>query len=133
MLIINFAHPLTEGQLNKIEELIGQKVDRIINITVHFDTETAFGDQVKKLIKEVSLTPLEWQTLPILLIPPSLNYIAVTLQAALHGIMGYFAPIVRISPTKDNTFTQQFEVAEIINLQNIRDTYREKGRNGTLI
>ena len=56
--------------------------------------------------------------------PPSYNFGAATLIAELHGRTGYFLPIIRIRPEPDST-PRRFEVAEIINLQAVRDEARE--------
>ena len=57
--------------------------------------------------------------------PPALNFAAVTLIAHLHGRMGYFPPIVRTRPVPD-ALPPRFEVAEIINLQDVRQRARRK-------
>ena len=59
-------------------------------------------------------------TLPLLINPPALNVIAVTLLAELHGGMDYFPAVGRLRPL-DGTLPPRFEVAEIINLQAVRD------------
>jgi len=75
------------------------------------------------------LTPEEWQTLPIIVNPPSLNFSAVTLLAELHGRCGYFPAIVRLRPVPGSLPTR-FEVAEIINLQVVREKARVKRNKG---
>ncbi len=124
VIIINFSHPLTDEQIRKIEEILGSEIGEIRNVKVQFNNDVPFDQQVAKIIDNVGLSPEEWQTLPILIIPPSLNYIAVILQATLHGLMGYFAPIIRIKPVK-NSIPLRFEVAEIINLQSLRERFRK--------
>jgi hypothetical protein len=54
---------------------------------------------------------------------PSLNHIAACVLAELHGRMGYFPTILRMRPVAGST-PPQFEVAEIINLQAVRDQAR---------
>lgn len=58
---------------------------------------------------------------------PSLNFIAAVLLAELHGRMGYFPTIVRLRPVADAT-PRRFEVAELIDLQSVRDVARIKRR-----
>jgi len=55
----------------------------------------------------------------------SLNFDALTLIAAIHDIMGYFPPIVRIKPV-EGSVPPRFEVAEVINLQEVRERFRER-------
>ena len=54
---------------------------------------------------------------------PSLNFIAGLLLAELHGRMGYFPPILRLRPVSDS-LPPRYEVAEILNLQAVRDAAR---------
>ena len=125
MLILNFSHPLTDEQIAQIQRFTGRKIDEVRQIQTHFDNEKPFDEQVEEVIKACNLTPEEWQTLPIIIVPPAFNFIAVTLLAALHGLMGYFPPVIRLKPVKD-TVPPRFKVAEIINLQQVREKYRER-------
>ena len=101
MIILNFTHPLTPEQLAQIEALAadaGRPVARTIQIPSQFDNEKAYAPQVAALADACELTPAEWQTTPLLIVPPALNFIAVTLLAELHGRMGYFPSCVRMRP-----------------------------------
>jgi len=120
MLVLNFAHPITEEQQAQIEALTGHAITRIIDIPSHIDVQQPIEPQVRALADAVELSSQEWQTLPILINPPSLNFSAVVLLAELHGRMGYFPPIVRLRPVQ-NSVPPRFEVAEIVDLQGIRD------------
>jgi len=71
------------------------------------------------------LAPQEWQTASILVNPPSLNFITALVLAELHGRMGYFPPVVRLRPVKE-ALPPRYEVAEILNLQAVRDAARLK-------
>jgi hypothetical protein len=71
------------------------------------------------------LSSEELQTKPILVNLPSLNTIAALLLAELHGRMGYFPPVLRLRPVSGVT-PPRFEAAEIINLQEIRDSARKQ-------
>jgi len=123
MLILNFAHPLTDEQLARIKELTGQEIERIIVINSHIDPQQPLAPQIIAMADAAGLTSEEWQTLPILINPPSLNFSAVALIAELHGRMGYFPPCVRMRPV-EGAVPLQFEVAEIIDLQAVRDRAR---------
>jgi hypothetical protein len=125
MLILNFAHPLTDEQLGQLEKLTGQKVEDIIELKVSFDNAKSFAEQVKELVDSCGMSPVDWQTKSILIVPPSLNFIAVTLIAELHGRMGYFPPVVRLRPV-EGAVPPKFEVAEIIDLQAVRDRARRE-------
>jgi len=56
---------------------------------------------------------------------PSLNFIAALLLAELHGRMGYFPPILRLRPA-EGSVPPRYAVAEILNLQALRDAARLK-------
>jgi hypothetical protein len=123
MIILNFAHPLTDAQLAKIRELAGHDIERTIAVPTHFDQARPFTEQVRELLAKLSLTAEQWQTTPLLINPPSFAPIAATLLAELHGRCGYFPTIVRLKPIAGTT-PPQFEVAELLNLQAIRDVAR---------
>ena len=124
MILINFSHPLTTEQRTQIESLTEQPIARTIERPAQFDTEQPFAPQVTALIDALNLSLTQWQTEPLLLIPPALNFGAVTVQAELHGRCGYFVPIVRLRPVP-NVLPPRYEVAEIINLQTVRAHARE--------
>ena len=125
MLLLNFSHPLTADHLAQIEALVGQPIQRVVDAPAQFDHAQPFDQQVQTLADGMALTAEEWQTLPLLVNPPALNVIAVTLLAELHGRMGYFPAVVRLRPVAGST-PPRFEVAEIINLQAVRDGARRQ-------
>jgi hypothetical protein len=125
MLLLNFGHPLTEAHLARIRELVGRDLERVIPVPTHFDHARTFDEQVRELLATVPLTPDQWQTTPLIINPPSLAPITAVLLAELHGRSGYFPTILRLRPIA-GTLPPQFEVAELINLQAIRDSARSQ-------
>jgi hypothetical protein len=125
MLLLNFSHPLTPEHLAQIEGLAGEKVERVIDVATHFDHDSPFSEQVEALVDGIGLAPQEWQTLPLLVNPPALNLIAVALLAHLHGRMGYFPTVLRLRPISGSV-PPRFEVAELVNLQAVRDAARRR-------
>lgn len=123
MIVVNFSHPLTVDQKERIAELAGQPVERVIDVPVHFDEALPFAEQVPSLIAATGLTSEDWQTLPILVNPPSYAPIVATLLAYLHGMLGYFPSVLRIRPERSGSMTA-FSVAEILSLQDLRDRAR---------
>jgi hypothetical protein len=121
--IINFTHPLTEEQLVAIEKMIGKKAAKVIQITFQIDVNRLLVEQVEARVEEVGLTGEEWQSLPLLINLPSLNYSTAVILALLHGRMGYFPATIRLRPVT-GAIPPRFEVAEIVNLQEAR----ERGR-----
>jgi hypothetical protein len=123
MILLNFSHPISSTQQAQIEALTGRAIERTIAAMPQFDEGEPFVPQVHALLKQVSLTPAEWQTEPILVVLPSLNFIAAIILAEFHGRAGYFPTIVRLRPIRDSMLTH-YEVAEVINLQQIREMAR---------
>jgi hypothetical protein len=124
MILLNYSHPLTPQQTARAEALTGQPIDRVINLAVQFDNNAPFLPQLDALMAALPLSPGELQTAAILVNPPSLNFITALLLAALHGRMGYFPPILRLHPVADS-LPPRYEVAEVLNLQALRDAARK--------
>lgn len=123
MLLLNFSHSLTAEHLQQIEALTGQKVERVIEVPSQIDPQQPLLPQVIALADQTKLSPKEWQMLPLLINPPSLNFIAITLLAELHGRCGYFPTHLRMRPVAQS-IPPRYEVAEILNLQAVRDKAR---------
>jgi len=124
MLILNYAHPLTPDQISQIEGLVGAKITDIKQINVHLNQAESLVSQVTALANAAELTNEEWSGTPLLVNPPSLNFVAVALIAELHGRMGYFPACLRLRPI-EGSVPPRYEVAEILNLQDIRNAARK--------
>jgi hypothetical protein len=125
MILLNFSHPLTPEQLAQLETVAGQPFERVEALFTHFDLDQPFGPQVDALLERLPFSAAEWQTAPIVVNPPSYNFIAAYVLAELHGRMGYFPPLVRLKPVA-GAMPPRYEVAEIMNLQAVRDAARKK-------
>lgn len=125
MLLLNFGHPLTDAHLACIRELIGRDIERIVAVPTHLDHERPFDEQVRELLTTVPLTPEQWQTTLLIINPPSLAPITAVLLAEIHGRSGFFPTILRLRPIS-KSMPPQFEVAELLNLQGIRDAARTR-------
>jgi len=125
MIIINFSHPLTAEHLTQVEVLTGQAVTRVIDAPAQFDNGQSFAPQVEHLLDNCGLSARDWQTLPILVVLPAHNVIAATLLAELHGRSGHFPAVLRLCPKTEGLVTH-FEVAEVINLEAVRERGRKK-------
>jgi hypothetical protein len=123
MILLNFAHPLTAVHRAALEQCVGQPIWRLVEVKTHFDHTQPFIEQARGAIDGIDLSPEQWQTTPLLINPPSLSVIACLVLAELHGRMGYFPPVLRLRPVPGST-PPAFEVAEIINLQAVRDAAR---------
>jgi hypothetical protein len=119
MLILNYAHPLTKAQREQLQPHLDQSIDEVREIPTQLDLDAPFAPQATALADAAGLTPEAWQTEPLLLVLPALNYAAAALLAELHGRMGYFPPIVRLRPV-EGALPPRYEVAEVLNLQALR-------------
>ena len=125
MILINFSHPFSPQQIAQIEVLSGQSIDQVLDIAVHLDNLKPFLPQLQELVTNIPLDPRSLQTEPVLVNPPALNFITALLVAELHGRMGYFPSILRVRPVPESLPTQ-YEIAEILNLQDVRDSARQR-------
>ena len=123
MLLLNFSHPITPEQRAQIEALTGQSIAEVIAVPSQMDNARPFAEQIAEKVAALPLSGEDWQTKPILIVPPAYNFAAVPLIAYLHGLMGYFPPVVRLRPVPD-AVPPRYEVAEIINLQAVREKAR---------
>ena len=125
MLLLNFSHPLTDAHLAAIRALTGDGEVQVIAIPNQVDVQRPLAPQVTALADAAGLTAEAWQTAALLVSLPALNFSAALLLAELHGRMGYFPPILRLRPVADS-LPPRFEVAEIINLQAVREEARKR-------
>lgn len=125
MRVINFAHPLTPENLGEIEALTGRPVSEVLEVPSQIDPERPLEPQIESMLDGVGLTARQWQVEPLLINLPSLNYSAAVLLAQLHGRMGYFPAVLRLRPDADG-LVPRFVVAEILNLQAVRERARGK-------
>lgn len=125
MILLNFSHPITDGQHAQIEALTGEPIADLRDLPTQFDEQQPFTPQLTALMETIALTPVQWQSEPILVVLPSLNFIAAALLAELHGRMGYFPPVIRTRPVAGSV-PRRYEVAELLDLQAIRETARRQ-------
>ena len=122
MIVLNFAHPLTAESLASIAKLMPDEDISVRDVPTQFDLTRPFVPQIVALADACRLAPAEWQTLPILVNLPSLNTIAATLLAELHGRMGYFPPIIVLRPATG--LRHGYEASELVNLNELRGEAR---------
>jgi hypothetical protein len=127
MILLNFSHPLTDDQLAQVEAMTGKSVAEVRGEMAEFDHQAPFAEQVRALAGCVGLSPEEWQTMPLLVNLPGYAPGAAALLAELHGRMGHFPAVLRLSPMEGSVLAH-YEVAEVINLRYIRDQARKERR-----
>ena len=124
MLILNFTHPLTHSQREQIEALAATSIEEVRTIPVQINQEEPLEPQIIAIVDAVGLSSEEWQTRSIVINPPGYAPAAFVLLAELHGRIGHFPDLLRLRP-KNGTLTG-YEVAEVVNLQAIRDAARKR-------
>ncbi len=123
ILVLNFAHPLTEQQQTQIEELAGTGIENIITIPTLIDEEEPLEPQITRLIDAVDQSIIDWHKRHILINPPGYAPAAFLLLAEIHGRIGHFPTLIRMRPKHASVTT--YEVIELLNLQTIRDAARK--------
>ena len=124
MLILNFTHSLTAEQRAQIEKLADSQIEEVRTVPVQINQEEPLEQQIVAIVNAAGLTSEEWQTRPLLINPPGYAPAAFVLLAELHGRIGHFPSLVRLRPKSDSITS--YEVAELLNLQTIRDAARQR-------
>lgn len=124
MLILNFTHPLTDEHKAQIESLAEESIDEVRTIPVQIDQNKPLTPQVTAIVDAAQLSSQEWQTCPLLINPPGYAPAAFVLLAELHGRIGHFPSLIRLRPKSGPVTT--YEVAELLNLQAVREASRTR-------
>jgi hypothetical protein len=125
MLVLNFAHPLTDEQRTQIETLAQARIERIVEVASSVDQSNPLLPQVVALVDACGLSSYAWQSSDLMINPPGLTSIAMAVIAEIHGRRGSFPSIIRMRPVEAAHGTR-YEVAELINLQHVRETARTR-------
>jgi hypothetical protein len=123
MLILNFSHPLTDKQQKQIEILANTAIEEGITIPVQIDQSGPLEPQISTIVDVTGLTLDGWQKRQFLINPLGYAPAAFVLLAELHGLIGYFPSLIRLHSLPGSRPTI-YEVAELINLQAIREEAR---------
>ncbi len=125
MLILNFSHPFTDEQRVQAAEFAGGDIEEIRTIPVQINQGSTLEPQIRAIVDSAGLTSQEWQTRQFLINPPGYAPAAFVLLAELHGRIGHFPTLIRLRPRPGGAVTI-FEVAELLNLQAIREEARKQ-------
>ena len=124
MLLLNFTHPLTARQSQQVETIAGAPIEEVHLAHVQINQEQRLEPQIAALVDNLGFSSEEWQTLPMLVNPPGYAPAASVLLTELHGRMGHFPAIIRLRPKRGPV--PDYEVAELLNLQAVRESARER-------
>jgi hypothetical protein len=125
MHILNFSHPLTPEHLAHLTTLLSSPITNVREIKTQLDVSQPLTEQIVKLLNELEISSTEWQSVPYIIVLPSLNYASAVMLAELHGRMGHFPTIIRLHP-KVGAIVTEFEIAELINLEAVRQSARTR-------
>ncbi len=84
-----------------------------------------FIANIVKATEKIDLSPVQWQASSIVAIPAGYSAICSVVLAEIHGRLGYFPDVVHLRPSSAVT-GEKFEVAEIMNLRQVRHSSRDK-------
>ena len=122
ILVLNFSHPFTASQREQLILQLGIEIEvRVIQVQIN--NVRSLAEQAAILADATMLGSEEWQTIPLVINPPGYAPVAMALLAELHGRIGHFPTLVRLRPVVDST-SMTYEVAELLNLQALRDEAR---------
>jgi hypothetical protein len=124
IVLLNYTHPLTSDQLAQVAALLGEPPDQR-RIAVQVDRARPLAEVAAELADAAALGPAEWQTSALLINPPALAPVALALAAELHGRCGYFPAMLNVRPIAGAN-PPRYEIAEVVNLQAIRDLARTR-------
>jgi hypothetical protein len=124
LVLLNFAHPITEEQCERIEAIC-QAAPQIRDLAAEADRDRPIAEVARELADAAGLSSDEWQSTPLLINPPALAPLALALIAEIHGRCGGFPAILNIRPIEASIPTR-YEVAEVVNLQQLREQARSR-------
>jgi len=139
VILLNFAHPITDEQLEQIErelnlDVTGENII-VLDVRCQFDDDKPFAEQVEALEIDEPLAEqvealvdsagiTEWQTLPLLVNLPALSSAAALVLAEIHGRCGYYPSCIRLK--KADRLPTRYVLAEILDVDAMRQRARQK-------
>lgn len=122
VVVLNYSHPLTEAQSAHVRDALGE-APVVRELAMQIDRTVPLATVAVQLADAAGLDPAAWQTTPLIVNPPALAPVALSLIAELHGRMGGFPTILNMRPVPDSVPTR-YEIGDIVNLQALRDVAR---------
>ena len=117
--VLNMSHPLTDAQISQMVEMVDAEV-QVIDIAVQLDLAQPAAEQISEIIQNI--TTINWEQDAVIVNLPGYTPAAALVLAEIHGRAGHFPSILRLKPSE--SAVARYDVAEIINLQHVRDAAR---------
>lgn len=124
LLLLNYGHALGEGVLAAVVRICGTEPE-VRELASQADRQRPLADVARELADAVGLSSRAWETTPLILNPPALAPLTLALIAELHGRCGGFPAILNVRPVAGSVPTR-YEVAEVLNLQALREAARAR-------
>ena len=127
--LLNFGHPLTDQHLAQIQARLGGAAVQVVDVPVEIDGARPLAAQVAALADAAAqcagISPVGWQTEPLVVNLPGYAPAAAALLAELHGRMGHF-PMILWLWAPPGQMPPRFEVHEVVNLHALREQARRR-------
>ena len=122
--ILNFSHPITYLQKEKIETIIQKSINEVIELPTQLDESCSFRPQLCDLISKAKISSESLQNGEYIINLPGFSPAAAVLISELHGRMGHFPTVIRLKKVEGTT-PPVYDVEEIMDLQAVRDEARK--------
>ena len=122
--ILNFSHPITYIQKEKIENIIQKPIKEIIELQTQLDESSSFRPQLCDLVNQAKISSESLQQGEYIVNLPGFSPAAAVLISELHGRMGHFPTVIRLKKVEGST-PPVYYVEEIMDLQAVRDEARK--------
>jgi hypothetical protein len=125
--ILNFSgHLVSPGQQQAIEKHMHWPSSSVVDVRLgNVPEDNNFAAAITKAIERAGLSREEWQTIPCVAVPAGYPAVWSVILAELHGRLGHFPDVARLRPTQPGS-GEKYEVAEILNLRELRHASRSK-------
>ncbi|MCD4808878.1 MAG: hypothetical protein K8R17_03160 [Methanosarcinales archaeon] len=121
--ILNFSHPITHTQKEKIENILQKPIKEIIELPTQLDESFSFQPQLCDIINQAKISSESLQQGEYIVNLPGFAPAAAVLISELHGRMGHFPTVIRLKKVEGST-PPVYDVEEIMDLQAVRDEAR---------
>lgn len=122
--ILNFSHPITHAQKEKIEKILQKPIEEIIELHTQLDESSSFQPQLCDIVNRAKISSESLQQGEYIVNLPGFAPAAAVLISELHGRMGHFPTVIRLKKVEGST-PPVYDVEEIMDLQAVRDEARK--------